>query len=178
MHTVPRGSWRCMYRPPKLLLMPTDQEWPYELDALVAAPRNHALLFENETIRVLEIRIAPGDTTPLHTHRWPGTLLLLSWSDCVRRMPPALYLWIAEPSCNLSKAQRSGRHPCPRTPSKTWARPSCASSVSNSRSSHRLHPQPKSRRHTIQQHTPSCPLGRDSLPVVTLFASRSCGKIG
>jgi hypothetical protein len=74
-----------MYRPPKLLLMPTDQQWPYELDALVAAPRNHVLLFENETIRVLEIRIAPGDTTPLHTHRWPGTLLLLSWSDCVRR---------------------------------------------------------------------------------------------
>ncbi|RRA49354.1 hypothetical protein [Acidipila sp. EB88] len=62
-----------------------DQQWPEELDALVAAPRNHILLFENEILRVLEIRIVPGETTPLHTHRWPGPLLLLSWSDCVRR---------------------------------------------------------------------------------------------
>ncbi len=59
--------------------------WPDELDALIAAPQHHTLLFENEAVRVLKISIPAGQTTPLHTHRWPGTLYLLSWSHCVRR---------------------------------------------------------------------------------------------
>ena len=60
-------------------------EWPCELDALIAAPRHHVLLFENETVRVIENTVPPGDTVPLHTHCWPGTLYLMSWSDFVRR---------------------------------------------------------------------------------------------
>lgn len=62
-----------------------DQDWPEELDALVAAPKHHALLFENEVVRVLDTRIAPGETVPLHTHRWPSALYVMSWSDFVRR---------------------------------------------------------------------------------------------
>ena len=61
------------------------QEWPEELDALIAAPGNHKLVFENETVRVLETSIAPGETTPLHTHRWPCALYIVSSSDYVRR---------------------------------------------------------------------------------------------
>ena len=38
--------------------------WPDSLDALVAAPRHHKLLFENERVRVLEVRIPPGDLVP------------------------------------------------------------------------------------------------------------------
>lgn len=60
-------------------------EWTEGLDAVVAAPRNHTLLFENERVRVLDTRVPPGDTVPLHTHRWPGVLHVLSWSDFVRR---------------------------------------------------------------------------------------------
>ena len=59
--------------------------WPPELDALVAAPRHHRLLFENDRVRVLDTRIAPGDTVPLHTHRWPAVHQIMSWSDFVRR---------------------------------------------------------------------------------------------
>jgi hypothetical protein len=62
-----------------------ELEWPEELDALLAAPRNHTLLFENEFVRVLDTRVPPGETVPAHTHRWPGALYFLSWSDCVRR---------------------------------------------------------------------------------------------
>ena len=58
---------------------------PDELDALVAAPKHHTLLFENEFVRVLDTNVPPGETVPLHTHRWPGTLYILSWSDFVRR---------------------------------------------------------------------------------------------
>ena len=65
--------------------MPTPWEWPDELDAVLAAPDYHVLLFENELVRVLDISIPPGETVPLHTHRWPGTLYLLSWGDFVRR---------------------------------------------------------------------------------------------
>ncbi len=61
------------------------QPWPPELDALVAAPKHHRLLFENDRVRVLDTRIAPGDTVPLHTHRWPAVHEIRSWSDFVRR---------------------------------------------------------------------------------------------
>jgi hypothetical protein len=65
--------------------MSQEGPWPEELDALIAAPETHTLLFENNEVRVLEITIEPGQTTQLHTHRWPSTLYLLSWSDFVRR---------------------------------------------------------------------------------------------
>lgn len=55
------------------------------LDALIAAPKHHRLLLENEYVRVLDTRIAPGDTVPLHTHRWPAVHHVISWSDFVRR---------------------------------------------------------------------------------------------
>jgi quercetin dioxygenase-like cupin family protein len=61
--------------------------WPWSpgLDALVAAPLHHNLLFENSQVRVLDTKVPPGDTVPLHTHQWPSVLHVLSWSDCVRR---------------------------------------------------------------------------------------------
>lgn len=58
--------------------------WPDELDALIAAPDNHKLLFENDHIRVLDTCISPGDTTPLHTHRYPASLYIISWADFIR----------------------------------------------------------------------------------------------
>lgn len=59
--------------------------WPDGLDALNAAPQYHILLFENELVRVLDTRVPPGHTVPVHTHRWPSVLYILSWSDFVRR---------------------------------------------------------------------------------------------
>ena len=65
--------------------MTDKNEWPEGLDALIAAPQHHELLFENESVRVLDTRIAPGETVPAHTHRWSSALYILSWSDFVRR---------------------------------------------------------------------------------------------
>lgn len=65
--------------------MPTDWPWEDSLDALVAAPAQHRLLFENAFVRVLDTRIGPGERTPVHTHRWPAAHYVLSWSDFVRR---------------------------------------------------------------------------------------------
>jgi hypothetical protein len=58
--------------------------WPESLDALTAAPDYHRVILENERVRVLDTSIPAGDHTPIHTHRWPGVLYVLSWSDFVR----------------------------------------------------------------------------------------------
>ena len=59
--------------------------WPAELDALVAAPGHHTLLFENDSVRILDTRIRAGERTPVHTHRWPAALYIQSWSQFIRR---------------------------------------------------------------------------------------------
>lgn len=60
-------------------------EWSPELDALIAAPDHHKLLMENDKVRVLETKIMPGETVPVHTHQNPSTNYFFSWSDCIRR---------------------------------------------------------------------------------------------
>jgi hypothetical protein len=61
------------------------QEWPDELDAVVAAPDHHSVLFENDRVRVLDAVVERGATVPVHTHRWPGVQYLMSTADFVRR---------------------------------------------------------------------------------------------
>src|SRR5882724_12750653 len=61
-----------------------DREWPDSLDAMVAAPDHHEVLLENERVRVLDSRIRPGETVPVHTHRWASVLYILGTSDFIR----------------------------------------------------------------------------------------------
>ena len=55
------------------------------LDAMVAAPDYHEILLENDQVRVLDTRLAPGERTPIHTHASSAALYVLSWSDFLRR---------------------------------------------------------------------------------------------
>jgi hypothetical protein len=48
---------------------------PDELDAVVAAPTSHRVVFENDDLRVLEVTVAPGVHEPEHTHRWPSVMV-------------------------------------------------------------------------------------------------------
>jgi len=59
-------------------IRPSASEWPWprELDALIAAPNSHRLLFENDRVRVLEIVIEPGAREPEHTHPWPSVMIV------------------------------------------------------------------------------------------------------
>lgn len=50
--------------------------WDPKLDALVAAPGNHILLYEDATIRVLSVSIQPGQTEPVHHHRWQSVFVI------------------------------------------------------------------------------------------------------
>lgn len=64
---------------------PEMPKWPPELDAVIAALKHHRVLLENDSVRVLETRIEPGEIVPVHTHQWPAMSYVLSWGDFVRR---------------------------------------------------------------------------------------------
>jgi quercetin dioxygenase-like cupin family protein len=65
--------------------MSTDIEWLESLDAMAAAPDHHVLLLENDRVRVLDSVVKPGESTPVHTHRWPAVLYIIGTSDFVRK---------------------------------------------------------------------------------------------
>jgi hypothetical protein len=46
--------------------------WDPALDAVVAAPKHHKVIFENERLRVLEVTLEPNDEEPIHHHRGPS----------------------------------------------------------------------------------------------------------
>jgi hypothetical protein len=48
---------------------------PDSLDAVVAAPGSHRVVFENDLVRVLEVTVEPGVHEPEHTHRWPSVMV-------------------------------------------------------------------------------------------------------
>jgi hypothetical protein len=63
----------------------TAWPWPPELDALIAAPKHHTLILENDRMRLLDTIIPVGDTVPVHTHRWPGVYYTIQFSHFIRR---------------------------------------------------------------------------------------------
>jgi hypothetical protein len=71
---------------------PDPWPWPDALDAVAAAPAFHTVLFEDEQVRVLDGVVRPGQTVPVHTHRWAGVLYILGTSDFVRRDPDGTVL--------------------------------------------------------------------------------------
>jgi hypothetical protein len=50
--------------------------WDPALDAVVAAPANHKILFENDQLRVLEVTLEPDAEEPTHHHRWHSVFVL------------------------------------------------------------------------------------------------------
>jgi hypothetical protein len=52
---------------------------------LNAAPIHHRPIIENDSVRVLDVRIAPGDTVPAHQHDLPSIFITLSPADLVFR---------------------------------------------------------------------------------------------
>src|SRR5271165_3287006 len=45
------------------------------LDAVIADPKHHKVLFESERLRVLEVTLEPNDEEPVHHHRWPSVFV-------------------------------------------------------------------------------------------------------
>jgi quercetin dioxygenase-like cupin family protein len=51
------------------------------LDAPLAAPEHHRVIFENERVRVMELKVDPGEVVPVHTHRWTSVNYVVKHSD-------------------------------------------------------------------------------------------------
>jgi hypothetical protein len=94
--------------------------WPDSLDAVRAAREYHRVLLENEHVRVLEVRIKPGQIVPVHTHRWPAAVYVISASDFIRR----------DDNGNLLFDSRTAG-PTPTTPAAQWTEPLPPHSVVN-----------------------------------------------
>jgi hypothetical protein len=97
-----------------------ERPWPASLDALVAAPQHHRKIFENDRVRILEAWIPRGETVPLHSHRWPGVLLLQSWSEHVGRDETGMLIFDSR-----------GAGPPPDAGSVVWCEPLPPHSVEN-----------------------------------------------
>lgn len=51
-----------------------DRWWTPQNEAVTAAPQHHALLFENDEVRVLTVTIPPGVKEPFHAHRYASVI--------------------------------------------------------------------------------------------------------
>ena len=51
------------------------------MDAIISAPAQHKVIFENERLRIIEFKVKPGENVPLHTHRWRSFNYVLKLSD-------------------------------------------------------------------------------------------------
>jgi len=81
--TLTRNGASSGMNPPHDEKKPADT-WPKSLDAMIAAPKYHEILLENDHVRVLDTSIPPGDTVPAHTHCWPSVMYVSSFSHFVR----------------------------------------------------------------------------------------------
>ena len=62
--------------------------WDPSLDAAVAAPANHKVLFENDRLRVLEVILEPQEEEPVHHHRWPSVFVFDQLEGPVHDLTP------------------------------------------------------------------------------------------
>jgi hypothetical protein len=77
-------------------------KWPMEHDAVVAAPANHRVIYENDQVRVLEVTVAPGDRVQ---DAVPDTMrLIMSPRLAVARIARCLLAILASAAC-LAVAQ-------------------------------------------------------------------------
>jgi len=53
-----------------------DQEWTFsnQLDAVIAAPKNHMIVYEDSDVRILKVICPPGNEEPIHTHQYKSTM--------------------------------------------------------------------------------------------------------
>jgi hypothetical protein len=107
--------------------MPASEQnwlWPESLEAMVAAPDHHAILFENEELRVIRTRVLPGHLVPWRTHRWPCVLFILGWSHLLRRNPLGGVTLDTRHEIEVPKLHIPiWQEPCRLTRLKTWAVP-------------------------------------------------------
>lgn len=96
---------------------------PDRLDAVIAAPASHHVIFENDRVRVLSVTIPPGRTEPVHTHDWPSIMR-------VEAPQPITYIRYARQDGRLVETGRTER--AIREPAEAeWMEPEGPHAVQN-----------------------------------------------
>lgn len=60
-------------------------DWPKDQDAVISAKKNHKVLLENDSVRVLEVTILPSEIEAVHHHQWPSVLYIMEAGDFIDR---------------------------------------------------------------------------------------------
>lgn len=60
----------------QMIKSPNEWVWDEQWDGRFASPDNHHVLFENESVRVIEVSILPGAKEKLHTHPCPSLMII------------------------------------------------------------------------------------------------------
>lgn len=110
----PAGSWN------NKSAVEDPTKWPDQLEAVIAAPGNHKIMFENDRVRVLSVTVAPGENEPLHMHRMPSVLYILAEDD----------IQDFDAAGKLLYDTRSQKTP-PKTPYAEWMPPQAPHRVVN-----------------------------------------------
>jgi hypothetical protein len=50
--------------------------WNPALDAVAAASNSHKVLYEDDSVRILDIVLLPGVKEPVHTHQWKSAMII------------------------------------------------------------------------------------------------------
>ena len=64
--------------------------WDPQLDAVIAAPKHHKVIFENERLRVFDVTLEPDDEEPIHHHRWSSVLCSIKFKGLSMTMLPTV----------------------------------------------------------------------------------------
>jgi hypothetical protein len=108
-----KKSMQQLYKTEK----PSD--WPKSKDAVVAAPGIHKIVLENDSVRVLEVTLLPGQVEPLHHHQFPSVLYVMEGGAFLDR------------DGNGNVIFDSRKVPSPKLPMAIWQAPEALHSVEN-----------------------------------------------
>ena len=108
-----------------------DWTWPLAMDAVVAAPESHKVLFENDDARVLEVIIPPGEREPEHTHRMPSIMIVDRPAMIQYYQGSALIFFFATRSFSAGNCWAMDGARKVRTRSRTWTSAPITPFVSN-----------------------------------------------
>lgn len=87
MTTVIYGQTNGDKKTAQALLYKTGNpaDWPKDQDAVISAKKNHKILMENDSVRVLEVTVLPHEKEAVHHHQWPSVLYIMEAGDFIDR---------------------------------------------------------------------------------------------
>lgn len=102
-------------------------EWPKDQDAVISAKKNHKILLENDSVRVLEVTVLPGEKEAVHYHQWPSVLYVMDGGDFIDRDGDGNIIF------------DSRKVPMPKPPMTSWTGPEAPHAIENLSKTQTIH---------------------------------------